>query len=228
MNKVVEIIYVVIALGVLFVLLGIRVVETGYRGVKVRFGEVIGEPKPEGLYFVNPITTKIIKMDVQTTKDRIRTECYTKDVIQSTVVIDIIYYAEPAKVHELYRTLGSAYAEKILDPNVLAALKDVVGKYEAADLIGERNKASSEIKERLELSLEGFGIKVLRVVLADIGYDRDLDGAFERVQIAKLDALAAKHRTAQIQEEAVQKVAMATAEAEVMRIRAEMLEKKEE
>src|SRR5688500_11290276 len=44
---------------------GIKVVDTGQRGVETRFGKITSESLPEGLYFFNPITTKIIEIDTR-------------------------------------------------------------------------------------------------------------------------------------------------------------------
>ena len=41
---------------------GIKVVDTGQRGVKTRFGEITSTSLPEGLYFYNPITSNIIEI----------------------------------------------------------------------------------------------------------------------------------------------------------------------
>jgi len=38
----------------IFVSCSITTVDKGHRGIKVRFGKVLGEGLPEGLYFVNP------------------------------------------------------------------------------------------------------------------------------------------------------------------------------
>ena len=47
------------ALLVVGVTSSIKVVDTGYRGIKTRFGKVIGESLPEGFYMYNPITSNI-------------------------------------------------------------------------------------------------------------------------------------------------------------------------
>ena len=47
---------------------GFEIVDTGHRGVKVRFGKVVSESLPEGLYFYNPITSQIHEMDVRLIK----------------------------------------------------------------------------------------------------------------------------------------------------------------
>ena len=49
------------AIAALFALSGCgEVIDTGNRGIKKSFGELVGEPLPEGLYFYNPMTTASI------------------------------------------------------------------------------------------------------------------------------------------------------------------------
>ena len=59
---------------------GVHTVDTGHRGVKVRFGQVEGEALTEGLYFVDPFTTSIIEIDTRTQRWDDKTDAYTKDV----------------------------------------------------------------------------------------------------------------------------------------------------
>ena len=42
---------------------GIKVVDTGHRGIKTTFGKVVSESLDEGIYFYNPITSAIRSTD---------------------------------------------------------------------------------------------------------------------------------------------------------------------
>ena len=70
----------------------IKVVDTGYRGIKTRFGKVIGESLPEGFYMYNPLTTEIHNMDTKVQKYTLKMSTYTKDVQQASLVIKFICY----------------------------------------------------------------------------------------------------------------------------------------
>jgi regulator of protease activity HflC (stomatin/prohibitin superfamily) len=81
---------VVIAISVVSVAgCGIKVVDTGQRGVKTRFGEITSTSLPEGLYFYNPITSNIIEIDTRVQRGT-ATPSRTRDVQQAH-----IKYAEP-------------------------------------------------------------------------------------------------------------------------------------
>src|ERR1043165_6184847 len=44
---------------------GIKVVDTGHRGIKTTFGKVVSESLPEGIYFFNPLTSALVEMDTR-------------------------------------------------------------------------------------------------------------------------------------------------------------------
>ena len=64
---------------------GIEVVDTGNRGVKTKWGEVVGESLPEGLYFYNLFSESINEMNVQVKRWEVETSAFTKDVQTATL-----------------------------------------------------------------------------------------------------------------------------------------------
>ena len=67
---------IVLALGAA-ALSSIKIVDTGYRGIKTYFGKVVGESLPEGFYIYNPITTEIHEMDTKVQKYTLKMSSYT-------------------------------------------------------------------------------------------------------------------------------------------------------
>jgi len=98
-----------VAFGLLLPLLcgcGVHTVDTGHRGVKTSFGQVVGPPLTEGLYFVNPFTTSIHQMDVRIQRWDGKTEAYTRDVQEATVEFTLNYKLRPESAAEIFRTVG--------------------------------------------------------------------------------------------------------------------------
>lgn len=106
---------------------------------------------------------------------------------------------------------------------MVQAVKDVIGKWEADSLVSNRQKATNEIMDSLKSSLLVNHISVQNVVLENVEYSSQFERAIEEKQIATQNAIKAKNRTKQIEEEAKQKVLSAQAEAESMRIRSQAL-----
>lgn len=213
--------FILLALGISFS--GVKVIDTGFRGVKTRFGEVVGEPLQEGIYFYNPITTEIQAIDTKVQRYTMDMSSYTKDVQQANLTVTVNCSLNDDQVHLLYKEIGMGYKDKVIVPQILRAVKDVIGKWEADALVGNREKATNDILEILRTSLESSHILIQSVVLEDINYSSLFEKAIEEKQIATQDAIKAKNKTKQIEEEANQKILSAKAEAESMRIRSQAL-----
>ncbi len=204
---------------------GVTIIDTGYRGIKTRFGEVIGDPLPEGIYFYNPLTTEIKPIDVRVQRIALNMSTYTKDVQQADLSVTINSSVDDNTAHLLYKEIGMDYKTKVVTPQILKAVKDTIGKWEADLLVSNREKASDEILAALKENLAPAHILVQSVVIEDINYSSQFERAIEEKQIATQDAIKAKNKTKQIEEEANQKILSAQAEAESMRIRSEALSK---
>src|SRR5690606_16792535 len=143
--------WVVIAFGAVvlagFAGCGFEIVDTGHRGVRTTFGKVDSESLPEGLYFYNPLTSTIIEIDVRETKWDDSTIAYTKDVQSVKVSYAINYHPEPTKVHELYKTVGRDWANKLVPQVVLGNIKEVIGQHEAVKLVSDRHTATKRMLE---------------------------------------------------------------------------------
>lgn len=198
-------------------------IDAGHRGVKTVWGKVTGESLPEGLYFYNRISSNIYPLDCRTSKFSLRTNVYTKDVQQSEVQITINYNLDPLFAHDVFEKVGADYASKIIQPQVLSALKDTFGKWEADKIIANREKARNDILTNLKETLQENHIQISSVMLDNIDFSDQYERAIEEKQIATQNAIKAVNKTRQIEEEAKQKVLTAQAEAESMRIRSQAL-----
>ena len=202
---------------------GIEIVDTGFRGVKTEFGKVVSESLPEGLYFYNPLTSKIVELDVRTRKQNGNTQAYTKDIQQAALVYTVNYRLDPNQAHKIYESVGYSW-ENALIPQVLdGAIKNVIGNWNAADLISNRSKAAQDIQDSISGVLKSRGIQIERFELTNIDYSDEFERAVESKVTAIQRASEAENRTKQIEEEARQKVISAKAEAEAMKIKSESL-----
>ncbi len=200
-----------------------KVVDPGERGVKVRLGEVQPEVYDEGLHFKLPFIEDIKKVDIKTHKLQHKTNVYTKDIQQAEAVCAINYNLQPQSVNKLYQEVGQDYEAKIIMPIVEGTIKDIIGKWNAQDLIGNREKAVNEILTKLQEQLKNNYISVTNFQLTNIDYSDTFEKAIEEKVTAEQNALKAKNKTVQVEEEARQKIISAEAEAKSMAIRAEAL-----
>jgi regulator of protease activity HflC (stomatin/prohibitin superfamily) len=202
---------------------GIHTVETGHRGIKTSFGQVKGPPLTEGLYFVNPITTSIHSMDVRILRWDGSTEAYTRDVQEAKVQFTLNYKLRPEAAAEVYRTVGEDWDRKLVGQVVFQHLKDVIGQWDAVDLIANRQKANDAAQASITQALGARNIDVTGFSITDFEFSHAFNEAVEAKVIAQQRAQEAQNRTEQIKQEAQQKVIAATAEAQSMKIRADAL-----
>lgn len=199
-------------------------VDTGQRGVKVRFGEVQGEGLAEGLYFLNPMTTHIVEMDTRVQKWSAETDAYTRDVQQAKVHFVMNYRLDPTRAHVIYQQVGKDWADKLVGQVVIEDIKREIGQHEAVDLVAKRDLAARAIEKNIKTILAARNVAVTGFQLTNIDYTKEFERSVEAKVVAVQNAIAEQNRTKQIEEKARQTIVSAEAEAKSMQIRAHALE----
>jgi len=204
---------------------GFKVIDTGYRGIKTRFGAVQGEPLPEGLHLFNPLTSSIHEYSVQQEKWSSTTPVFTKDTQRVDVEFAVVYYADPTSVHTLFRDVGSLrmLEEKIIKPVVLGSIKDAIGSVIADELIMQRESVTKATLQEVQENLKSKNVIITDLQFTNLDFDDAYEKAVEQKVVAIQSAQKAKNDTVRIEEEAKQTVKTAQAEAEAMRIKSEAL-----
>ncbi len=203
---------------------GIKVVDTGHRGIETRFGKVVSESLPEGFYWFNPLTSAVVEIDTRIQRSDGETDTYTRDVQQAAIKYTLNYRLQQNAAHLMYRDIGRDWEQKLIPQVVLGTLKEVVGKWDAVDLISNRDKAANTAFESIRDNLAKYNVEISRFEITDISYTKEFENSVEQKVIAQQKAIEEQNRTKQIEEQARQKVLSAEAEAKSMQIRAEALE----
>jgi regulator of protease activity HflC (stomatin/prohibitin superfamily) len=227
---------VIVVLTIMLFSCSMTTVDTGHRGVKVRFGEVIGEGLPEGLYFVNPLTTDVKNIDTRVLSWNASTQAYTRDVQQATMQFVLNYRLDPTKAHIVFQQVGADWATKLVGQVVFEEMKREVGQHEAVDLISQRDQAARTIEKNVTGLLARRNVIVTGFQLTNIDYTTEFEHAVEAKVIAQQNAIEEQNRTVQVREKANQQIETAKgnaestilnakAEAESIEIRARALER---
>jgi len=198
-------------------------VPTGNRGIKTRFGAVIGEAKESGFYMKLPFIDVVNRMSVKIEKHSETYSFYTKDIQRAAITLTVNYNLKASKAHDVFRTVGKEWRETLLVPAIKKVSKDVIGKWDAVDLIENRDKAGQMILEQLQLVSDQLNIDFSGVSMENIDYSDVFEDAIEAKVVATQKAIESENKTKQIEEEAKQKVISAQAEAKSMQIKAESL-----
>jgi regulator of protease activity HflC (stomatin/prohibitin superfamily) len=213
--------FIVIAIIALLFMNPFVIVGAGERGVVLNFGAVQDKVLDEGLHFRIPVMQKVIKVDVRIHKSQTDAESVSKDLQDTKSTIAVNYHVSPEKVNKIYQDIGTAYKERIIDPAVQEVVKAITARYTAVELITQREKIRSEIKDLLKQRLVVYDILVDDFSIVNFRFSQQFEQAIEAKQTAEQLALKAQRDLERIKIEADQKVASAKAEAESLRLQKE-------
>lgn len=190
-------------------------VDAGQIGVRTQFGKVTENSVEPGLHFVNPIGGAIIRYDVREQKADMKCPTYTKDMQQADIQIVATYALNKGDVGVVHQTYGTAYADKVVLPKIVSAVKDVIGNIEAAALVNAREKAAKSILDTATAQIveAKVPVTITSLVIANIDYSDAFEKSIEEKVIAQQNAIREQNKTKQIEEESRQAVIRAEAQA---------------
>ena len=200
-------------------------ISPGYRGVLITLGKVSQHSYINGVGFKWPFVSSMIKMDVRTRKMTDKTSTYTSDIQTAELEYTFTYDLNPENIHILYEKVGLDYEAKAILPSLNDVLKDVIGKWQAQELVANRDKARVDVVAGLQERLDRRFFQNITFQFINIDYSDKFEGAIEDKVIAEQKAQEAVNNTKRIKEEAEQKLISAKAEAEAMEIKSEALSK---
>jgi len=212
-------------IGVWLVTSTIVVVDAGFTGVKKTLGKVEDEGLSPGLYIVFPLTTTVIQMDNRVLRLENSTAVYSKDVQQAMIQYVVNYSLDKDATVKMYSQVGVYWAEKLIPQVIQSSMKNVIGQWNAMELIANRVKATNDIEAMMAATLRDRGITINDFSLTNIDFQDAFEQAVESKVVAVQEAERAKNKTVTVQEEANQRVIAAKADAEAMQIKTEALTK---
>ncbi|MBO4288133.1 MAG: prohibitin family protein [Kiritimatiellae bacterium] len=220
------VISVIAILALLFIFFGCcQQVDTGEVGLKTWFGKIVSDALPEGIYFYSPIGGNVVIYDAKQQRADFDTEIFTKDLQAAQVKFVVNFSLDRSHIKELHTNIGRMYEKKLVEPLSIAAIKDVIGQWQADELVPKREEATRLVYSALTNSLSRTGVKVDHVSILNIDFSESYEKAVEAKQVAMQEAIRAKNVTTRIEEESRQAVITAEAEAKAMEVRAKALEK---
>lgn len=187
-------------------------IPAGERGVVVRFNAVTGTILKEGLQTKSPID-KVIKINVQTQLYEVPAASASKDLQDVETTVAINYKLDPARVAEIYKTLGLDYIAKIAPPAVQETVKAITAKYNAEDMILKRESVKTDIESALTSRLAERGIITEIVNITNFEFSEEFTKAIEAKVVAVQRVLEAQNKLEQIKVEALQAKAAAEGRA---------------
>lgn len=192
-------------------------IPAGYRGVVLTFGKPSATSTGEGINFKIPLIQSVVKMDTRTQKYEAELTAASSDLQDVNTKLAINYHLNSESVIELYRTIGTNYAEKIIYPLEQESNKAATAQFTAVELITKREQVRGSMENILREKLAPRGIIVESISIVDFKFSPSFSQAIENKVTAEQNALAAKNKLEQIKYEAEQRVAQAQGESDAIR-----------
>ena len=164
-------VFVLLVLGLVLFAAGgpFRTVPAGHVGVKDFFGNVSTSVLSPGINVVMPLTS-VVRMSVQTQEIKEVAEVPSQEGLILNLETSLLFQLDPTKVADIYRTVGTDYIGKIVEPQFRSAIREVTASYEAKALYSaEREKIANEIFTLFRRLAGDRGIQVQQVLLRRIG-----------------------------------------------------------
>ena len=181
----------VIGLVVLLILLfnSVARIPTGHVGVMTRLSRVTGTVLPEGIHLINPIDS-VNEMSVQTQTLKETASVPSNEGLMLSLDTTFQYRLDRDKASEVFQKIGMNYVEKVIEPNVRSAVREVTASHNANALYtSAREEVAEKIQQALVQNLAPQGIIVERVLLRDVQLPAMLKTSIEAKQQAEQDAL---------------------------------------
>ena len=213
-------------LGLLVVVFGFFTqIPAGHTGIVVTFGNVENFTLEAGLHVKLPWQNVVI-MDNRAQKSQLQMSCFSSDIQDVAVSYSINYQINKENAQEIYKTIGTDYYNVVMEPRIQEAVKSVIAKYTAENLISSREELSNQINTILEEELAGYNIVLINTAVEDLDFSDAFTNAVEEKQVAEQQKLKAQIEQAQLNIEAEaaaeREVIAANADAEVTKIQADV------
>jgi regulator of protease activity HflC (stomatin/prohibitin superfamily) len=217
-----------VAAGILFVLwavlhtaaVSVKQVEAGHVVVVYQFGKIVSQ-KSEGLQIVAPWqTTRTESVQVQRHKFE-NIAAFSKETQDVFISVTLNYQVSPGAVQNLFRQVGPAWFDRLIEARVVNFFKEETVKYQSVEVAPNRESIRGAVRERLKTELEPFSITVVDLLIDNIEFRPEFKTAIENKQIAAQDALREQERVKQKQFEAQQVVETSRGKADAIKIEAD-------
>lgn len=207
-------------------------VASGQRGIKTRFGKVVGIVDA-GLHFKRPFTDSIHKMNIKTLTVKFETgddngalSSASKDLQDVQISTVVTYHIDANKVDQVFQQYNSVdnFQANVIEPAIRETVKTTSAQYTAEELVTKRAEFSDKVNATLKESFEGKSAVLETFSVTNFEFSKSFNEAIEAKVTAQQNAEAAKNKLAQVQYEAEQTVTTAKAVAEAQSIQSAALQ----
>lgn len=165
---------------------GFKQIDDGMAGVQFDFGHVRREPVGTGWHFFNRWVTNIEVWNVKTQEIKETSSVPSSEGLISELDVSVLYSTPKSEIVKVRTNIGADYQQKVLEPYVREAIRNVASGYEVKALFSDKGRAEigKKILAFLHEKLDSRGIAIQDVLLRDVR----LPGMFRASIESKLQA----------------------------------------
>ncbi len=165
-------------------------IDTGERGVVLRFGKLTGIAD-EGLHIKVPFIDRVEKLSVRDNNLAIKSEVSSSDIQTIMVEVGLVYSLDPLKVDKIYQTYGANIEETLIRPTLAEKINAIIAQYPIEAFVEKRTEISNRINNAFSEQVAGSGILVRNLLIVNHDFSDDFNKAIEDKKIAEQGALTA-------------------------------------
>jgi prohibitin 2 len=200
----------------------VKIVDAGNRGVLLTFGAVdVSRSLNEGIHFVVPVRDSVVQMEVRTQRITEDAAAASGDLQDVRTQVALNYHLDPDNSQNVYKSLGLDYANRVIVPAIQESVKQVTARFNAEELITQRESVKNEIEQQIRARLAAYSIIVDAISITEFEFSADFVRAVEAKVAAQQRALQAQNELRRIEIEAQQAEARAVGEQQANIARAE-------
>jgi prohibitin 2 len=200
----------------------VKIVDAGNRGVLLHFGAVdVSSSLEEGIHFVVPVRDNVVQMEVRTQRITEDAASASRDLQDVRTQVALNYHLDPDNSQNVYKNLGLDYANRVIVPAIQESVKQVTARFNAEELITQRESVKTEIEQQIRARLAAYNIIVDAISITEFQFSDEFVRAVEAKVAAQQRALQAQNELRRIEIEAQQAEARAVGEQQANIARAE-------
>ena len=207
--------FVAIALLVLWLILGFRMVSPTEVAVVQRFGKIVGV-KSSGIHygFRGIDTYNRIQINQQNVQDQYNTA--TRDMQTVNQIIQTQYTIDSSMAESLYLKFLNKHVDSIIRPILSQSIKETASKYTIEELISKRAELGEVMTKSAKDRLDAYGIRIISIQIVNLELPEEYRNAVEQKKVAeqRVQKAAAELEEAKIKAEA-NKVTSASYDANI-------------